>query len=135
MKQTGLIGLLLIFLLSCANYEPHEQDLYNKIKRQHDSSMKINAQLLKNQAELEALLNTTIQASAKDSAILLKRDIQTANDGMAEWMKLFKPRYQQKTHGETMLYLKDKQSGLRSVDSLTQIAISASRQFILKHKK
>lgn len=135
MKQTALIALLITLLCSCADYEPHEQDLYNKIKRSHDSVMQNNAKLLKNEAELNELLNTTIQASAKDSAILIKRNIFAATDGMTEWMKQFKPAYKQKDHGLTMQYLKEQQAGLKTIDSLTLTAITASRQFISKHKK
>ena len=121
-------------LAGCAGKKDNQKAILDSILKVHDKVMGADEPLMKNKAQLDAL---TKQAGSpvKDTAAMLSKQLGTAETAMDNWMHNFDPEHKGKSADETVDYMNKQKMEIMAIDTQMDKAISASNQYLLKHKK
>lgn len=134
MKKVFTAALIAFILTGCTDKKAQKQAALDDVIKIHDKVMGADEHLMKNKMQLDSLLKLP-NLQAKDTAALLRSNLNTADSVMENWMHKFDPDYKGKSDDETLAYFTDQKKQIAAVDSELDKAISASDKYLKKIKK
>jgi hypothetical protein len=120
-------------LFGCADTKKQEKALLDSVISVHDKVMAGNESLMKNKMLLDSLVKSKTTVVAKDSAAMLLKIVDSADNAMSDWMHKFDVENKGKSHDEVMNYLRDQKTKITVIDSQINIAISESNKYLSAH--
>ena len=121
-------------LAGCSDKKAQKETALDEVIKVHNKVMSADEHLMKNKMTLDTLV-TKDTSAARDTAVLLRSRLATADIAMEIWMHKFDPDFKGKTDDETLTYLNDQKKQVMSIDSQINAAIKASDIYIQKVKK
>jgi|SRR5665213_1685146 len=133
MKKVFTVALIAFILTGCTDKKTQKQSALDEVIKIHDKVMGADEHLMKNKMLLDSMLKLP-SLPAKDTAALLRSDLNTADSAMENWMHKFDPDYQGKSDDETVTYFNDQKKQIAAIDSELNKLIAASDKYLQKVK-
>ena len=103
MKKVFTVTLIAFILAGCTDKKAQKQAALDDVIKIHDKVMAADEHLMKNKMQLDSLLKLP-NFPAKDTAVLLRSNLNIADSAMENWMHKFDPDYKAKSDDETLTY-------------------------------
>lgn len=143
-KRLLLSACLLAAMASCKQNDSSARDL-DSLMQLHDEVMVKNDNVVHLQMKLDSILKKPgalkLASPSADTSLTRKeisahlRDLKDAEEKMNEWMYAFEPDLSKKSSEEAANYIKSERNKLTSVDSLYDITIKATNDYLNKLEK
>jgi PBP1b-binding outer membrane lipoprotein LpoB len=134
MKKLFIAALAGLLLSACSNKKAEKQAIVDEVMKIHEKVMSADGQLEANKMKLDTLIRLN-KLAAHDTAVILNKQLGTAEDAMENWMHKFDYDQKGKSEDETIAYMKDQKKQIIAIDSSMNAGISASNQYLKKIKK
>lgn len=132
MKTKLLLALILTGIFNaCTSNKSEEKKQLDELLKVHDEVMGISEKAIKNKSTLDSLIHYGKDTS---EAVILNKQLTTADEAMENWMHQFNPDYTGKSHTQVMEYLHSQHLQLLHIDSQLNTAIRQSNKYLLKVK-
>lgn len=130
----AFLTLAFLFIGCKPNYKTNEtKQLFDEVMKIHDDVMPKMSDIHKLKKSLRSTLkNEQLTDSLKTSVILLIKDLDTADDGMMDWMAEFKPPSDTAPNEEIMQYLTAEKGKISSVSDDMLRSIKNATDFLNK---
>ncbi len=135
MKKLIIAAFALFALSACNNGKDQEKALQDEVIKIHDKVMSADNQLMDNKMKIDTLLTTVTDTTQKAELTRLHTELITAETAMENWMQKFDPEQANKSSDEKVAYLTDQKKQIVTIDSLMNVAIEKSTQYINTLKK
>jgi len=133
MKKLFTVTLIAFILAGCTDKKAQKQAALDDVIKIHDKVMAADEHLMKNKMQLDSLLKLT-NFPAKDTAVLLRSNLNIADSAMENWMHKFDPDYKAKSDDETLTYFTSQKKQIAAIDSELNRTITASDKYLQKLK-
>jgi len=134
MKKIAVTAIAALFLFGCADKKKEQKTILDDILKVHDKVMSSDDQLMKNKMQLDTLIKQG-KATHSDTALMLSKQLDVAENAMENWMHDFDPEHKGKTDEDNINYMTVQKRQIMAVDSQVNAAISASTQYLIKLQK
>ena len=140
MKKIFFAALGCMVLLACNNDKAEEKKVMDDILATHEKVMAIEDKAVENKIHLDSLvkINQMLPANLSKPQTNFKQlsdSLNTASEGMENWMHGFDPEYKAKSHVELMKYLETQRLKINTVKGRLDSAISQSSKVLANYKK
>jgi hypothetical protein len=135
MKKLFIVAFALFALSACNNGKDQEKALQDEVIKIHDKVMGADNQLMDNKMKIDTLLTTVTDTTKKAELTRLQNQLTTAEEAMENWMQKFDPEQANKSSDEKVAYLTDQKKQIMTIDSLMNVAIDKSTQYLNTIKK
>jgi predicted transcriptional regulator of viral defense system len=135
MKKLFIVAFALFALSACNNGKDQEKALQDEVIKIHDKVMGADNQLMDNKMKIDTLLTTVTDTTKKAELTRLQNQLTTAEEAMENWMQNFDPEQANKSSDEKVAYLTDQKKQIMTIDSLMNVAIDKSTQYLNTIKK
>jgi hypothetical protein len=130
--------LLLSFLVSCDNTRQQVEDLQATVIEVHDEVMPKMDDLMKLKSKLNVIKVDSINLLTTESRVTannLISSLNTADEGMMNWMRNYDSMMQGMSEEEKLAYLIKQEVSIKKVKQDMLSAIAGASEFIADHKK
>lgn len=144
MKYTIKFCFAVLVLQSCQNAADYKSirkevlDAHDKVMLDGEIAVRYRMKLDTVAAAADSLEKTNVIADSqaeRRQISTLQSKLDSAEEGMNDWMHNFKAELPGKSNEEQAAYYKNEQRIIKRMDSLFQVAIKASEGYLLKFKK
>ncbi len=135
MKKLFVAALAVLALSACNNGKDQEKALQDEVIKIHDKVMGADNQLMDNKMKIDTLLTTVTDTTQKAELTRLHTELTTAESAMENWMQGFDPEKGNNSHEEKVAYLTDQKKQIVTIDSMMNVAIDKSTQYLNTIKK
>ena len=133
MKKITIAVLAIFILYGCTDKKAQEKAVLDEVIKVHDKVMDADGQLMANKMKLDTLLKQS-NLSGKDTAVMMDKKLDAAENAMETWMHNFDPDHAGKSHAETMAYMNSQKKQITAIDSQLNAVITQSTQYLSKIK-
>lgn len=135
MKKLFIAAFAILALNACNSGKEQEKTLQDEVIKIHDKVMGADNRLMDNKMKIDTLLTTVSDTTQKGELTRLHEELTTAEEAMENWMQKFDPEQANKSSDEKVAYLTDQKKQILTIDSLINVAIDKSTQYLNTIKK
>jgi len=130
--------LFILVLVSCSQDKKQEELLYKVVLDKHDEVMPEMGNLVRLTRQIDAILssdtlNTDSISNKNGTLLVLKKDLEDANESMMAWMRQFEPVEEGTPHEQVMEYLKNQKIGIELVQQQVENAKQNAEKYFAEN--
>ncbi|MDB4925364.1 hypothetical protein [Mucilaginibacter sp.] len=140
MKKLIIAAFVCMAISACIDPKDKEKAILNDVIKIHDKVMGNDERLMQNKMKLDTLsrvdtLTKKYNPQEKATMKALNLKLIEADKAMENWMQKFDPEQKGKSHDEIMAYLADQKKQIMQVDSMLNMAVKESTDYLNHLKK